>query len=85
MKKYMDLSKKLAKKQVIEKITLELVYEFLILDSKEMDVFKVDDLNLVDDDTYMMLVDETIMKLNQKTRLNLKRQNEKIYLGNCNK
>ena len=85
MKKYMDLSEKLAKKQVIEKITLELVYEFLILESKEMDVFKVDDLNLVDDDKYMMLVDEAIMKLNQKTRLNLKRQNEKIYLGNCNK
>lgn len=80
----MKLSKDLAKKQVVEKISLELVYEFLILDNEEMNVIKVEDINLIEDNEYMELVDEAITKLNQKTNLDLIRKDGKIYLGNCN-
>lgn len=80
----MKLSKDLAKKQVVEKISLELVYEFLILDNEEMNVIKVEDVNLIDDNEYVELVDEAIAKLNQKTNLDLIRKDGKIYLGNCN-
>lgn len=80
----MKLSKDLAKKQVVEKILLELVYEFLILDNEEMNVIKVEDINLIEDNEYMELVDEAIVKLNQKTNLDLIRKDGKIYLGNCN-
>lgn len=80
----MKLSKDLAKKQVVEKISLELVYEFLILDNEEMNVIKVEDINLIEDSEYMELVDEAIAKLNQKTNLDLIRKDGKIYLGNCN-
>jgi len=84
VKEYMKLSKDLAKKQVVEKISLELVYEFLILDNEEMNVIKVEDINLIEDNEYMELVDEAIAKLNQKTNLDLIRKDGKIYLGNCN-
>lgn len=84
VKEYMKLSKDLAKKQVVEKILLELVYEFLILDNEEMNVIKVEDINLIEDNEYMELVDEAIVKLNQKTNLDLIRKDGKIYLGNCN-
>lgn len=84
VKEYMKLSKDLAKKQVVEKISLELVYEFLILDNEEMNVVKVEDINLIEDNEYMELVDEAIAKLNQKTNLDLIRKDGKIYLGNCN-
>ena len=80
----MKLSKDLAKKQVVEKISLELVYEFLILDNEEINVIKVEDINLIEDNEYMELVDEAIAKLNQKTNLDLIRKDGKIYLGNCN-
>ena len=80
----MKLSKDLAKKQVVEKISLELVYEFLIIDNEEMNVIKVEDINLIEDNEYMELVDEAIAKLNQKTNLDLIRKDGKIYLGNCN-
>ena len=75
----MKLSKDLAKKQVVEKISLELVYEFLILDNEEMNVIKVEDINLIEDNEYMELVDEAIAKLNQKTNLDLIRKDGKIY------
>ena len=84
VKEYMKLSKDLAKKQVVEKISLELVYEFLILDNEEMNVIKVEDINLIEDNEYMELIDEAIAKLNQKTNLDLIRKDGKIYLGNCN-
>lgn len=84
VKEYMKLSKYLAKKQVVEKISLELVYEFLILDSEEMNIIKVEDVNLIDDNEYVELVDEAIAKLNHRTNLDLIRKNGKIYLGNCN-
>ena len=84
VKEYMKLSKDLAKKQVIEKISLELIYEFLILDNEEMNVIKVEDIDLIEDNEYMELVDEAIAKLNQKTNLDLIRKDGKIYLGNCN-
>ena len=84
VKEYMKLSKDLAKKQVVEKISLELVYEFLILDNEEMNIIKVEDINLIEDNEYMELVDEAIAKLNQKRNLDLIRKDGKIYLGNCN-
>ena len=84
VKEYMKLSKDLAKKQVVEKISLELVYEFLILDNEEMNIIKVEDINLIEDNEYMELVDVAIAKLNQKTNLDLIRKDGKIYLGNCN-
>ena len=82
MKKYMILDNKLIKKQVIEKITLELVYEFLILDNKEITIIKVDDLSIFDDEEYMSLVDTAIYNLNQKLASKLIRKKSKIYLGN---
>ena len=78
VKEYMKLSKDLAKKQVVEKISLELVYEFLILDNEEMNVIKVEDINLIEDNEYMELVDEAIAKLNQKTNLDVIRKDGKI-------
>ncbi len=85
MERYMKLNNDLAKKQVIEKITLELVYEFLILDNKEMNIIKVDDVNIYSKDEYLSFVDEAIFKLNSKTKLDLTRDDKKIFLGNCNK
>lgn len=85
VKEYMKLSKDLAKKQVIEKISLELIYEFLILDNEEMNIIKVEDVNLIDDDEYMEFVDAAIDRLNKKTKLGLFRKNGNIYLGKCNK
>ena len=49
MKEYLDLSHTLAKKQMQEKIALELVYEFLILDNKTMDIIKIEDVNIFTD------------------------------------
>lgn len=82
MKDYMILDSKLANKQLIEKITLELVYEFLILDNKETTITKVDDLSVFSDDEYMVFVDAAILNLNQKLVSKLVRKNNKIYLGN---
>ena len=42
MKEYLKVSKKLAKKQIIESIELEIIYEFIILKSKEMIITKID-------------------------------------------
>ena len=42
MKEYLKISKKLAKKQIIESIELEIIYEFIILKSKEMIITKID-------------------------------------------
>ena len=85
MKDYMILDSKLANKQLIEKITLELVYEFLILDNKETTITKVDDLSVFSDDEYMVFVDAAILNLNQKLVSKLVRKNNKIYLGNWNR
>ena len=85
VKEYMKLSKDLAKKQVMEKISLELVYEFLILDNVEMNIVKVEDVNLIDDYEYMEILDEAINKLNKKTNLGLFREKGKVFLGNYNK
>ena len=85
MKDYMILDSKLANKQLIEKITLELVYEFLILDNNEMTITKVDDLSVFTDDEYMVFVDAAILNLNQKLVNKLVRKNNKVYLGNWNR
>lgn len=82
MEQYMILDSKLAKKQVIERITLELVYEFLILESKEMNIVKVDYLSVLSDTEYMNFVDTAIDNLNQKLKVKLVRKNNKIHLGN---
>lgn len=85
MEQYMILDSKLAKKQVIERITLELVYEFLILESKEMNIVKVDYLSVLSDTEYMNFVDTAIDNLNQKLKVKLVRKNNKIHLGNWNR
>lgn len=84
MKEYLDLSHTLAKKQMQEKITLELVYEFLILDNKAMDIIKLEDVNIFTDQEYMDLVDSAIKSINTKTNLNLVRKGKKIILGKSN-
>ena len=84
MKEYLDLSHTLAKKQMQEKIALELVYEFLILDNKTMDIIKIDDVNIFTDQEYMDLVDSAIKSINTKTNLNLVRKGKKIILGKSN-
>ena len=81
MKEYLDLSHTLAKKQMQEKIALELVYEFLILDNKTMDIIKIEDVNIFTDQEYMDLVDNAIKSINTKTNLNLVRKGKKIILG----
>ena len=43
MKEYLELSHELARKQMQEKITLEIVYEFLILNAEEMEVTRIDE------------------------------------------
>ena len=85
MEDYMYLSNKLSKKQIIEKILLELVYEFLILDSDEMKIAKVEDVKVLTNEEYLEYLDEAIDKLNKKTRLNLSRDDKKIYMGKSNK
>lgn len=84
MKEYLDLSHTLAKKQMQEKITLELVYVFLILDNTTMDIIKIDDVNIFTDQEYMDLVDSAIKSINTKTNLNLVRRGKKIILGKSN-
>lgn len=84
MKEYLDLSHTLAKKQMREKIALELVYEFLILDNKTMDIIKIEDVNIFTDQEYMDLVDNAIKSINTKTNLNLVRKGKKIILGKSN-
>lgn len=42
MNEYLKVSKKLAKKQTIESIELEIIYEFLILENKEMIITRID-------------------------------------------
>lgn len=84
MKEYLDLSHTLAKKQMQEKITLELIYEFLILDNTTMDIIKIEDVNIFTDQEYMDLVDSAIKSINTKTNLNLVRKGKKIILGKSN-
>ena len=84
MKEYLDLRHTLAKKQMQEKIALELVYEFLILDNKTMDIIKIEDVNIFTDQEYMDLVDNAIKSINTKTNLNLVRKGKKIILGKSN-
>lgn len=83
MERYMKLNDDLAKRQLIEKITLELVYEFLILNNKDMKVFKVDDVNVIDEKTNLELYDEAISNLNKRTKLELYRKKNIVYVGNC--
>ena len=84
MKEYLDLSHTQKKKQMQEKIALELVYEFLILDNKTMDIIKIEDVNIFTDQEYMDLVDSAIKSINTKTNLNLVRKGKKIILGKSN-
>lgn len=83
MERYMKLNDDLARRQLIEKITLELVYEFLILNNKDMKVFKVDDVNVIDEKTNLELYDEAISNLNKRTSLELYRKKNIVYVGNC--
>ncbi len=84
MEEYLNLSHALAKKQMQEKISLEIVYEFLILDNKEMTITRIEDVNIFTDKEYMELVDNAIGKINSKTCLGLLRKSKKIYLGKSN-
>ena len=67
-----------------EKISLEIIYEFLILDNKEMTITRIEDVNIFTDKEYMELVDNAIGKINSKTCLGLLRKSKKIYLGKSN-
>ena len=73
MKEYLELSHELARKQMQEKITLEIIYEFLILNAEEMEVTRIDDVNIFKEEEYVQLVDSAIKNINSKTKLNLKR------------
>lgn len=84
MKEYLELSHELARKQMQEKITLEIVYEFLILNAEEMEVTRIDDVNIFKEEEFIELVDNAIKNINSKTKLNLKRISKKIYLGKNN-
>lgn len=77
---YTEINEKLIKRHVMEKIKLELVYEFLILDSKEMEFFKVEDVNIIKDDVYIKWFDETLSELNDKIKFHLKRNKDKVYI-----
>lgn len=84
MKEYLELSHELARKQMQEKISLELIYEFLILNAEEMEVTRIDDVNIFKEEEFIELVDNAIKNINSKTKLNLKRISKKIYLGKNN-
>lgn len=81
MNEYLKISKKLAKKQTLESIKLEIVYEFLILENKEMTITRIDSVYVFKKNEYLKLVDEAITSLNNYLTLKLKRDNNKIYLG----
>ena len=81
MKEYLKVSKKLAKKQTIESIELEIIYEFIILKSKEMIVTKIDTIYIFSKEEYLSMVDDAITKLNNLLTFKLKRDNNKIILG----
>lgn len=80
MDEYTEINEKLIKRHIIEKIKLELVYEFLILDSKEMEVFRVEDVNIINDDIYIKWFDETLNELNDKIKFHLIRNKNKVYI-----
>lgn len=80
MDRYTEINEKLIKRHVMEKIKLELVYEFLILDSKEVEFFKVEDVNIIKDDVYIKWFDETLSELNDKIKFHLKRNKNKVYI-----
>lgn len=84
MKEYLELSHELARKQMQEKISLEIIYEFLILNAEEMEVTRIDDVNIFKEEEFIELVDNAIKNINSKTKLNLKRKSKKIYLGKNN-
>ncbi len=84
MKEYLELSHELARKQMQEKISLEIIYEFLILNADEMEVTRIDDVNIFKEEEFIELVDNAIKNINNKTKLNLKRIAKKIYLGKSN-
>lgn len=67
-----------------EKISLEIIYEFLILNAEEMEVTRIDDVNIFKEEEFIELVDNAIKNINSKTKLNLKRISKKIYLGKNN-
>ena len=73
MKEYLELSHELARKQMQEKISLEIIYEFLILNAEEMEVTRIDDVNIFKEEEFIELVDNAIKNINSKTKLNLKR------------
>lgn len=81
MKEYLKISKKLAKKQTIESIELEIIYEFIILKSKEMIITKIDTIYIFSKEEYLSMVDDAITKLNNLLTFKLKRDNNKIILG----
>ncbi len=81
MKEYLKVSKKLAKKQIIESIELEIIYEFIILKSKEMNITKIDTIYIFSKEEYLSMVDDAITKLNNLLTFKLKRDNNKIILG----
>jgi hypothetical protein len=81
MKEYLKVSKKLAKKQTIESIELEIIYEFIILKSKEMNITKIDTIYIFSKEEYLSMVDDAITKLNNLLTFKLKRDNNKIILG----
>lgn len=84
MKEYLELSHELARKQMQEKKSLEIIYEFLILNAEEMEVTRIDDVNIFKEEEFIELVDNAIKNINSKTKLNLKRISKKIYLGKNN-
>ena len=81
MKEYLKVSKKLAKKQTIESIELEIIYEFIILKSKEMIITKIDTIYIFSKEEYLSMIDDAITKLNNLLTFKLKRDNNKIILG----
>lgn len=84
MQEYLKLSHELAKKQMIQKIKLEIIYDFLILDKKETDIPIIDDINIFTDTEYLSLIDIAIKDINEKTKLNLNYNNKKIKIGKSN-
>lgn len=85
MDNYLDLSRALAKKQMREKISLEIVYEFLILNNEKMEITRIDDINIFSENEFLSLVDDAINLLNSKTNMGLVRNDYIIILGKSNR
>lgn len=78
---YLELSRRLAEKQMIEKIIFELEYNFLFLKKKKLRIYIIEDVNVFTWDEYLKLFDLAIKYMKEKNILYLIREGDFILMG----